>query len=125
MRAEIGLVVGFRTKNVENHDELFKWHLCACDKTHQYLFVCGRQYDGDYGLNNRECNGLDYNLSFVSMRAVLFIPRLPSNAKLACRLAPSYLRCLYDHITATEVMSAVDKKRILPGLARGVTEKNA
>lgn len=125
MRASVGLVVGFRTKNVENHDELFKWHLCACDKTHQYLFICRRQYDGDYGLTNIECNGLDYKVSFVSMRTVLFTPRLPSNAKFACQLPPSYLRGLYDHITITETMSAVNKQRILPGLAHGVTENNA
>ena len=125
MRAIVGLVVGFRTKDVENHDELFKWHLCVCDKTHQYLFVCGRKYDGDYDVTNLECEGLDYETSFISMRAVLFKPKLPNKPKFGCRLSPNYLRGLYTHIVATEAMSDINKCRILPGLARGVTENNA
>jgi hypothetical protein len=125
MRAEIGLVAGFRTKDVEDHDELFKWHLCVCDRTHQYLFVCGRQYEGDYQLTNLECSGLYYQVSYISMRAVLFRPKIPANARLGCRLPISYLRGLYEHIKASEVMSPINKQKVLPGLARKISENNA
>jgi hypothetical protein len=125
MRAAIGLVAGFKTKEVENHDELFKWHLCACDRTHQYLFICGRQYDGDYRITNLECRGLHYQFSYISMRAVLFNPRIPANAKLGCYLTVDFLRGLYCHIQASDVMSSINKQKVLPGLARKISGKNA
>lgn len=120
MRATIGLAVGFPTTRVINHDTLFKWHLCACDKTHQYLFVCERRYEGDYPLSSLVCGGLRYDVSYVSLRKVLFYPKLQSSYREACRLPGSYLRGLYEHIQVSEVMSPLDKSKVMPGLARAI-----
>jgi hypothetical protein len=125
MRASIGLVAGFRTKEVEDHDELFKWHLCCCERTHQYLFICSRMYDGDCAITNQHCDGLYYDVSYVSMRSVLFCPRIPANAKLGCYLTTEYLRDLYQHIQETDAMSPINKQKVLPGLSRMITENNA
>jgi hypothetical protein len=124
MRAKTGLVIGFRTSDVENHDELFKWHLCVCDRTHQYLYICKRYYPQDYEITSLHCDGLDYEQSYISMRHVSFVPQLSPKHKFGCLLEANFLRGLYDHIAndRTDAMTPIQKRRVLPGLARKISE---
>jgi hypothetical protein len=122
-KTEIGGVYGFTTKDVINHEELFKWHICDCNKTHQYLFVCRQCYPGDFPIPNGECEGLPLDLSYISLGRALFRPKIPNNAKVACVLSADFLRALYGHVEISDEMAPVDKRKILPGIARRLTEK--
>jgi len=120
-KVEVGGVYGFRTKDVINHQELFKWHFCVCDETHQYLFVCEACYQGDFALPLSECSGLEYDVSYISLGRALFRPKVPNRAKEACVVSVHVLRRLYEHIAVSEEMSEIDKRKVLPGLARRIS----
>jgi len=114
---KVGEVYGFHTKNVIGKPEAFKHHLCVCDKTHQYLLVCSRQYPDDFPLSNLECEGLELDESYLSLSRVLFVPKVPKTAVLTCTVSKAYLTDLYAHVAGSQVLSQIDQQKILTGLA--------
>lgn len=112
----VGDVIAAVTKNVIGREAALKHHLCVCDQTHQYLYVCSRQYTDDFPLDLEDCPGLDLKTSYVSLSRVLFCPSFKSPA-LTCHVSPAYLKALFDHVTTSKVMSPRDKTKIIVGLA--------
>lgn len=112
----VGDVIGFVTSNVIAKDKAYKYHLCVCDKTCQYLLVNKRQFPDDYPLSNLECGGLERDESYVSISRVLFVPNIPKSADWVCRVSPAYLAELSAHVANSVVATPVDQLKILKGL---------
>lgn len=112
----VGEVIAAVTKDVIGKESALKHHLCVCDRTHQYLFVCSRQYPDDFPLSLEECPGLELETSYVSLRKVSFAPSL-KNTTLTCKVSPDYLKALFDHVLVSKVISPRDRNKVITGLA--------
>jgi hypothetical protein len=113
----VGDVVGIKTKNVIGKESAFKWHLCICSPDRRYLFVCSRQYYGDFPIANRQCPGLENETSYISLSRLIHVPDvLMRSAKRACCVGDSFLRQLWNHVMGADVLSEIDRKKIINGL---------
>ena len=112
----VGDVLAAVTTNVIGKDSALKHHLCVCNQTHQYLYICSRQHTDDFPLTLEDCPGLELEASYVSLSRVLFCPAF-KKPTLTCHVSPAYLKSLFDHVTTSKVMSPRDKTKIIVGLA--------
>lgn len=112
----VGDVLAAVTKDVIGKESALKHHLCICDRQHQYLFVCSRQFPDDFPLSLEDCPGLDLDVSFVSLSRVSFAPSL-KGATFTCKVGPDYLKALFDHVASSKVVSQRDKTKVLMSLA--------
>lgn len=112
----VGDVILFRSQQVIGRDNRLKHHLCVCASTRQYLFVCHNQRTDDFPITNADCPGLPEEESYLSLSRVLFEPS-PRRVDPTCTVSAGFLKALYTHVQSSGVMSPIDKRKILGGLA--------
>lgn len=122
MRARAGDVVGARTRSAIGHTERFKHHLCVHEGERHFLFVNSRQYPDDFPLSAAECPGLDLDVSYVSVSRVLHVAHFPRDAVLTCAVPDAYLLALFEHARVSRVISEVDRRKVLTGIAAKLNE---
>ena len=117
MTIVVGNVVRAFTTKAAGKGPTPKFHLCVCDQEWHFLFVSKNQYPNDYPLSNVECEGLERATSWLSLSPVLHVPKM-RRYETVCTVSHEYLRGLYKFAQASKVMSPVDKRKVLTGIAR-------
>jgi hypothetical protein len=116
MRPHIGQVIGCRTRDVANHVELFKWHLCICDIEGLHLYVCEMQYPDDPIITWYDCPGLEFDESFISVSRIIVRQKFPNDSRIACQVDDNFLRSLSHHIDHSYSIKDATKRRMLGGI---------
>ena len=126
MKAEVGQVIGFWTRDVLNPGQTgggYKYHLCVDADRGLHLFVCSDEFPFDYKLTLLDCPGLSAETSFVSLSRVIARADVPKTNRVACRVSDAYLRALMDHLADVQTLSARDKDAIAVGIATYLNSK--
>jgi hypothetical protein len=123
---DVGEVIGFPTTRVIGKDKAYKYQLCVCAKTRQYIFVCGEKYsDDDYPLPRLHCSKMPYQVSYLSIWKVMHIARIPKGADRMCILPNEYLEALLEHVRRSDAITEVDRRKVVVGVITHLTAQNA
>jgi hypothetical protein len=112
----VGAIARAYTKLVIGKDSAYKLHFCVCSKNRDYLYVCKRQFTGDYPITPDDCLKLDY-ASWISLSKVFHVPDWKmKKSELICTVNDEYLRGLVAHVTNSKILPPKDQTRILHGI---------
>jgi len=116
MTPRVGEVIKDWTTNLITRDGDYKYHLCVCEKTLQFLLICHRQMADDFLITDSDCGGLPLPESYVSISRVLFVDRWSRKAERTCRVSDAYLAALLVHVRGSPRMTPKDKRKVIPSL---------
>jgi len=95
----------------------YKSHLCVDAARHFYLMICGTARGADYMIEDYECDLLTYEVSYISLKGVLSVRKIPARHEGPVPLRDEVLRELAYHVDASRIIKDLNKRKIVPGLA--------
>ncbi|WP_040304465.1 hypothetical protein [Ahrensia sp. R2A130] len=117
---DAGTVIFAATDDVLGQERAIKYHLIVCKSTLRALYICGDGYPGDFEILKTDCNGLEYERSYISLSRVVNANNVLNNPKPKeiCVLEDEFLCRLLDAVTSSRTLPLRDKKNIEYGLGK-------
>lgn len=118
MTTTVGDVVRAVTASAKFQGPTVKYHLCVCDKHWHFLFISSHEYAGNHPISDEDCPGLPNEVSYISFSPVLHQANLARGADVVCHVSDQFLRDLYGHAQISKVVTPIERRKILEGIAR-------